>query len=161
MKKIDSYIIFKVDNQSFGLSVNYVQGILELPKIFIVPQAPAYILGVVNIDGDVIPLINTGLKLNMSSTATHENSAVIVLERTHQGKLQKLCLLIDEVLEVIDINPLEIQALPTSKFEFDERLVDGMYSTAYDFVMQINVDNFFKHNLEDIIDLTNPKTIAS
>jgi chemotaxis signal transduction protein len=59
-------------------------------------------------------------------------------------------LLIDDVQEVLDFNEPDLQPLPTSKFEFDERLVDGMYKTPTDFIMQINVENFFKHNLEEI-----------
>jgi purine-binding chemotaxis protein CheW len=150
MKKIDSYIVFTVCGQSFCLSVRYVKSILELPRIFAVPQAPPYIAGVVNVDGDVIPLINAGIRMNMNGTETKENTTIIVLERIHQAKSQKLSLLIDEVQEVLDFNEFDLQPLPTSKFEFDERLVDGMYKTETDFIMQINVDNFFKHNLEEI-----------
>jgi purine-binding chemotaxis protein CheW len=153
MKKIDSYIVFTVCGQSFCLSVRFVKSILELPKVFTVPQAPPYIAGVVNVDGEVIPLINAGIKMKMTSVHTTENPTIIVLERILGGKSQKLSLLIDEVQEVLDFNEYDLQPLPTSKFEFDERLVDGMYKTDSDFIMQINVDNFFKHNLEEIISL--------
>jgi len=153
MKKTESYIVFNVSRQAFCLSVRYVRSILELPKVFTVPQAPPYVIGVVNVDGDVIPLINAGIKMNMQGTEVKENSTIIVLERIHQAKSQKLSLLIDEVQEVLDFNEMDIQPLPTSKFEFDERLVDGMYKAENDFVMQINVENFFKHNLEDIISI--------
>jgi purine-binding chemotaxis protein CheW len=150
MKKTESYIVFSVGTQSFCLSVRFVRSILELPKVFAVPQAPPYIAGVVNVDGEVIPLIDAGIKMKMESSDAKENPTIIVLERIHQGKSQRLSLLIDEVNEVLEFNELELQPLPTSKFEFDERLVDGMYKTSADFVMQINVENFFKHNLEEI-----------
>jgi purine-binding chemotaxis protein CheW len=150
MKKTDSHIVFTVCGQSFCLSVRYVKSILELPRVFTVPQAPPYIVGVVNVDGEVIPLINAGIKMNMRGIETKENATIIVLERIHQAKSQKLSLLIDEVQEVLDFNEPDLQPLPTSKFEFDERLVDGMYKTPTDFIMQINVENFFKHNLEEI-----------
>jgi chemotaxis signal transduction protein len=151
MKKTESYIVFNVGSQSFGLSVHYVKGILKLPKVFNVPQAPPYIVGVVNVDGDVLPLINTGIKLNIGNVKVMEHATIIVLDRLHQGKSQRLSLLIDEVSDVMEFSSTDLQPLPTSKFEFDERLVDGMYKTENDFVMQINVDNFFKFNLEDII----------
>jgi purine-binding chemotaxis protein CheW len=154
MKKTSPYVVFSVGKQSFCLCVSYVKSILELPKVFTVPQAPPYITGVVNVDGEVIPLINAGIKMKMDSIETKENSTIIVLERVHQSKSQRLCLLIDEVTEVLEFTEIDLQPLPTSKFEFDERLVDGMYKTAEDFVMQINVDNFFKHNLEEIISLS-------
>jgi purine-binding chemotaxis protein CheW len=130
--------------------VQHVKGILELPKVFSVPQAPKYIMGVINIDGEVIPLVNAATRLNMNTCTSKEKPSVIILERIHQGKQQRLCLYIDEVQEVMEFNLHELQPLPTSKFEFDERLVNGMFKTESDFVMQINVENFFKHNLEEI-----------
>jgi purine-binding chemotaxis protein CheW len=154
MKKVDSYIVFTVCGQSFCLSVRFVKSILELPKVFTVPQAPPYIVGVVNVDGEVIPLIDAGLKMHMHKIDLQGNPTIIVLERIHQAKSQKLSLLIDDVQEVLDFNEPDLHPLPTSKFEFDARLVDGMYKTQHDFIMQINVDNFFKHNLEDIFSLS-------
>lgn len=150
MKKSESYIVFTVGNQSFSLSVQYVKGILEVPRVFSVPQAPEYIMGVVNVDGEVIPLIDAAIKLKMGRISANEYPTIIVLERIHQGKPQRLCLRIDEVLEVIEFNTLDLQPLPVAKFEFDERLVDGMFKTETNFVMQINVNNFFKINFEEI-----------
>jgi purine-binding chemotaxis protein CheW len=151
MKKIESYILFKCGTQLFAMTVDYIRNILELPRIFPVPQAPPYVQGVINVDGEVVPLINTGIKLGMESTMPGDQTAVIVLERTHEGKSQRLSLLVDEVVEVVDLNPFDLQPLPTSKFEFDERLVDGAFKISDDFAMQINTDNFFKHNLDEIL----------
>jgi purine-binding chemotaxis protein CheW len=145
-----SFITFSVSDQLFCLSVEHVQSIQKLPKVFVVPQAPQYIMGVVNVDGDVIPLINATVKLKMGEYHAPENAAILVLERLNHGKQQKLGLHVNEVADVIELNPLDIKPLPTSKYEFDERLVDGMFQTADDFIMKLNVENFFKHNLEEL-----------
>jgi purine-binding chemotaxis protein CheW len=150
MKKTESYIIFTVAGQLFSLSVEYVKGILEVPKIFNVPQAPEYIMGVVNVDGEVIPLIDAAIKLKMGNIAFNDYPTIIVLERVHNGAPQRLCLRIDEVLEVLEFDNMTLQPLPISKFEFDERLVDGMFKTENDFAMMINVNNFFRNNLDEV-----------
>jgi chemotaxis signal transduction protein len=150
MKNKESYIVFTVSHQSFCLCVQHVKSILQLPKVFAVPQAPAYIMGVTNVDGDVIPLINATLKLKMGLYREPENPAMVILERNNAGKEQQLGLHIDEVLDVLEFDDTDLKPLPTSKFEFDERLVDGMFQTPEDFIMKINVDNFFRHNLEEL-----------
>jgi purine-binding chemotaxis protein CheW len=144
------HLVFQVKQQSFCIEVLHVKSILKLPRVFPVPQAPPYIMGVVNVDGNVIPLINATLKLNMGSTTSPENATMLVLERQHEGKAQWLGLHIDDVKDVIECAAHELRPLPTSRYEFDERLVDGMFKTEDDFIMKINADNFFKHNLEEL-----------
>lgn len=143
-------IVFSVRQQSFCLSVQHVRSILKMPRVFPVPQAPDYIMGVVNVDGNVIPLINATVKLKMGGYKTPENPTILVLEREVENKVQLLGLHVDDVQDVVECNDHELRPLPTSKFEFDERLVDGMFQTSDDFVMKVNVDNFFKHNLDDL-----------
>ena len=150
MKNKEAYITFSVGTQLFCLSVQHVKGILELPRVYTVPQAPEFIMGVVNVDGEVIPLINASVKLKMGQYAPPENPTMLVLERTCDGKSQNLCLHISEVTEVLEFIPASMEPLPTSKYEFDERLVDGMFRANGDFIMQINIDNFFKHHLEEL-----------
>jgi purine-binding chemotaxis protein CheW len=143
-------IVFAVKNQLFCLSVRNVRTILKLPRVFPVPQAPEYIMGVVNVDGNVIPLINATIRLNMGEYTTQENPTMVVLEQQHDGKVQLLGLHVDEVTDVIECNDRDLRALPTSKYQFDDRLVDGMFQVADDFIMKINVANFYKHNLDEL-----------
>jgi purine-binding chemotaxis protein CheW len=139
-----------VKSQLFSLSVRNVKTIQKLPRVFPVPQAPDYIMGVVNVDGNVIPLINATVKLNMGAYTQPENPTMLVLERAVDGKVQFLGLHVDEVTDVAECNDIELRPLPTSKYQFDDRLVDGMFQIADDFVMKVNVDNFFKHNLDEL-----------
>jgi purine-binding chemotaxis protein CheW len=145
------YIVFSVKDQSFCLPVQNVRSILKVPRTFPVPQAPAYIMGVVNVDGNVIPLINATLKLNMGDHVIPENPTMLVLElQAEDGKMQLLGLHVDDVKDVIECNDHELRPLPTSRYEFDERLADGVFHTHDDFIMKLNVTNFFKHNLDDL-----------
>ena len=152
MDKVSALTVFEVDGQLFGIPVDYVQSILQLPKIFKVPQAPEYIMGVVNVAGEVIPLLNAGQKLGMEPVEANPLSTILVVERHEEGSpQQRLALLIDEVKEVIEVKVLHKQSLPTSKYSFDERLVDGMFPHEEDFVMQIHVTNFFQDELEGLV----------
>lgn len=152
LNNIQNHLIFKVKNQNFTVNVNQVSSILRLPKIYKVPQAPKYILGVTNIESRVVPVIDAGLKLDMGNLNTHEKSQIIVLERNDSTKgLQNLAFLVSDVLNVEEVDELKIQDLPTSKYAFDERMVDGMHKILDDFCMQINLENFFNEEVEAVI----------
>ncbi len=144
------HIIFTVNNQSFCIPVVNVKSIVKLPRVFPVPQAPDYIMGVVNVDGHVIPLVNATLKLKTGNYKEPENPTMLVLELDKDNKVQLLALHVDEVKDVIECVSHELRPLPTSRFEFDERLVDGMFQVEGDFIMKVNSANFFKHNLDEL-----------
>jgi len=146
-------LVFKIKEQFFTLPVTYVNTIIQLPRLFKVPQAPGFILGVINLEGNVIPVIDTSVKLGMGSLNLHEQSQVIIMQRRmeDQESLHLLGFVTDDVCDVTDVETTKMQALPNTRFDFDERLVDGMHKINDEFCMQVNISNFYKGEIEDLI----------
>jgi purine-binding chemotaxis protein CheW len=153
METTDKHLIFRVKDQLFTIHVPHVSTIIKIPRLFQVPQAPNFILGVINLEGDVIPVIDTAIKLAMGKGDVHDKSQVIIMQRKLEGseKIHLLGFLVSDVCDVVDIDSRKLQPLPTSKYDFDTRLVDGMHKIDEEFCMQINVDNFFKGEIEELI----------
>jgi purine-binding chemotaxis protein CheW len=153
MEITNKHLVFKIKQQLFTLPVGFVNTIIQLPRLFQVPQAPAFILGVINLDGVVIPVIDTSIKLGMGPLVLHEQSQVIVMQKVVEGqeKFHLLGFIVDEVCDVSDVDPKKIQALPNTRFEFDERLVDGMHKINDEFCMQVNITNFYKGEIDELI----------
>ena len=153
MDTINKHLVFKIKDQFFTLPVAHVNTIIQLPRLFKVPQAPAFILGVINLEGNVIPVVDTAVKLGMGSLNLHEQSQVIVMQRKNdeQESLHLLGFVTDEVCDVTDVEATKMQALPNTRFEFDERLVDGMHKINDEFCMQVNISNFYKGEIDDLI----------
>lgn len=153
METTNKHLVFKIKEQLFTLPVAFVNTIIQLPRLFKVPQAPGFILGVINLEGNVIPVIDTSTKLGMGSLNIHEQSQVIVMQRKldDQNALHLLGFVTDDVCDVTDVDPTKMQALPNTRFEFDERLVDGMHRINDEFCMQVNVGNFFKGEIDALI----------
>ena len=152
MQFTEKHLIFRIKEQLFTISVTNVNTIIQVPRLYQVPQAPDFILGVINVDGDVIPVIDTARKLNMGEVALEEHSQVIIMQKPIESsdKLHLLGFLVDEVCDVDDVDTRKIQALPTSKYSFNERLVDGMHKINEEFCMQVNVGNFFRGEIEEM-----------
>jgi purine-binding chemotaxis protein CheW len=153
MDTTNKHLVFKIKEQFFTLPVLHVNTIIQLPRLFKVPQAPGFILGVINLEGNVIPVIDTSVKLGMGPLTLHDQSQVIVMQRKveDQEALHLLAFVTDEVCDVTDVDATKMQALPSTRFEFDERLVDGMHKVNDEFCMQVNLTNFYKGEIEDLI----------
>lgn len=161
MLTTENHLIFRIKDQLFTLQVAHVRTIIQMPRLFKVPQAPDYILGIINLEGDVIPVIDAAKKIGMGTIELANQSQVIIMQRTSQSsdKQQLLGFLVDEVCDVSDLDPRKIQALPVSRFEFDHRLVDGMHKIGEEFCMQINIGNFFKGEVENILEANQTRSI--
>ena len=159
MKNTESHLVFRIKDQLFSVNVDHVSSIIQLPKLFKVPQAPDYISGVINVEGDVIPVVDSGIKIKMDPIQLSELSQVVILQRNIQegNKMNRMGFLVDEVDDVSDFDPLKIKPLPTSKFHFDERMVDGMHKIGEDFAMQINVENLFTEDIDALFEDNNTK----
>lgn len=153
MDTTSKHLVFKIKEQFFTLPVTHVNTIIQLPRLFKVPQAPGFVLGVINLEGNVIPVIDTSVKLGMNALNLHEKSQVIVMQRKNedQQSFQLLGFVADEVCDVTDVDETKMQALPNTKFEFDERLIDGMHKVNDEFCMQVNISNFYKGEIETLI----------
>jgi len=153
METIEKHLVFRIKDQLFTIHVSFVNTIIKLPRLFKVPQAPEFILGVINLEGDAIPVIDTGIKLNMGALEIFDQSQVIIMQRKVESsdKFQLLGFLVEDVCDVTDIDTRKTQALPNSKYSFDERLVDGMHKINEEFCMQINTNNFFKGEIEELL----------
>jgi len=153
MENTDKHLVFKIKDQIFTLPVAYVNTIIQLPRMFKVPQAPEFILGVINLEGNVIPVVDTSTKLGMGPIQLHEQSQVIVMQRKvdEHERVHLLAFATDKVCDVADVEPAKMQTLPNTKFAFDERLVDGMHKIDNEFCMQVNIEKFYKGEIDGLI----------
>lgn len=111
----DQYLIFSVEDEAFGIDINYVIEIIGMETISEVPDVEEYIKGVINLRGKIIPVMDVRLKLHKPSKEYNDRTCIIVvaINGVYVG------LIIDEVLEVIHIAPENIMPPPKSGKEKD------------------------------------------
>src|SRR5512140_3614095 len=97
------YLTFKLDEEVFALDVAKVREILEYNSITKVPQTPAFMRGVINLRGSVVPVIDLRLKFGMSSTEDTVNTCIIVAEVQMEDEVIVLGALADSVQEVVEM----------------------------------------------------------
>lgn len=106
----NKYVIFKLNNEFYGIPIERVTSIEKIQKSTRIPNSPNHLKGVINLRGEVIPLIDLRQKLNMETKEIDHNSRVIIVfdEEVVAG------LIVDSSSEVIEINKNSIDNIPTS-----------------------------------------------
>lgn len=115
-------VTFVLNRESFGLNIMNVQEIIRIPSITTVPQAPAYVEGVTNLRGNILPVIDTRTKFGMARAERDVSSRVIVVDV--KGKTVGLS--VDAVSEVLRVESSQIEAAPAAVAGVDTSAITGM-----------------------------------
>ena len=119
------YLTFKLGAEEYGLGILKVREIIGLMDITAVPRTPAYIRGVINLRGKVIPVVDLRAKFGMPSAEDTDETCIIVVDvgETEMGTI------VDEVSEVLDIEENEIEDAPSFGANTNTDFILGMGKT--------------------------------
>lgn len=106
----NKYVIFKLDKEYYGIPINKVIYIERIQKSTRIPNGPGYLKGVINLRGEVIPLIDLRTKLNMEAKEVDNDSRIIVVSEEDI----MVGLIVDSSSEVIEIDRDNIDNPPIS-----------------------------------------------
>jgi len=108
------YLTFKVQAESYGIDVLKVREIIRHTTITLVPQMPAYIRGVINLRGKIIPVMDLRVRFEFLTAAGAEQTCIIVVQvKLPDGKATQMGLVVDGVEEVINIAENDIENTPS------------------------------------------------
>ena len=147
----ETYLTFTLGNENFALNVEHVEKILEFQPVTEVPKAPEYMLGVFNLRGDVIPLIDTRIKFGMPKTEISSSTCVLVITINSEGDSIKLGALVDNVNEVVKYNTKDLLTIPTVGKQNKTEFLHGVMKLNDKFVLLLNADKIF--SVDEIIEL--------
>ena len=104
-KETVQYIVVSIGNEQYGLDISYVDNIVRMCKITRVPKAPAHYIGVINLRGEIVPLMSLRRKMNLEDDVFTDITRIIILKTEEQGLVG---IVVDEVKEVIALPEDEI-----------------------------------------------------
>lgn len=140
----DSYLTFRLQKEVFSVSVAKVVEIIEVPKITQVPQAPEYMCGVINLRGNVIPLVDTRIKFGLNTTGYTADTSIIIMEVEVADEKVLVGSLVDQVLDVFELLPENIRPTPSIGSKYKPEFIMGMAKMKDDeFVIILNIDKVF------------------
>ena len=121
----NKYLTFALAHEEYGLEILKVREIIGYMDITAVPQTPSYIKGVINLRGQVIPVVDLRTKFGMETTEVTDQTCIIVVEITQSGRKFNTGIIVDRVQEVLDICRQEHRGSPAVRRLRGHRLHPG------------------------------------
>jgi len=126
-------VVFKLGEEHFAVETDRVQSINDMMGITVVPKAPSYIKGLINLRGSIKSLVDIHLLLNLESN--NEQSNIIILKVKEE---EEIGISVDEVEEVLDIDERNIQKMDNSQVN---QYVKGIVNQDGRLLTIIDIDN--------------------
>ncbi len=120
------YLTFALANEEYGLEILKVREIIGYIEVTAVPQTPRYVKGVINLRGQVIPVVDLRAKFGMATAAVTDETCIIVVEIAHTGRKFSTGIVVDRVQEVLDIDGEAIEDAPQFGTSVNTHFILGM-----------------------------------
>lgn len=128
------FAIFKLGEETFGIGITKVIEILNMQKIYSLPELPEFLSGIITVRGEVIPLLDLRKRFGVSSPETRE--LIIVVRYDHE----KLGLLVDEIKEILTLNPEDISSPPAIFKGLRKKYLTGLGKKDEKIIILLNID---------------------
>jgi purine-binding chemotaxis protein CheW len=148
----NAYLTFALGEEKFAIPVSHVQEVVEFGQVTKVPNAPDYMLGIINLRGRVLPLLDTKLKLGLPATAHTQKSRIMVLDiQLEDDKNLQIGAMVDIAREVVEISDSEIQDAPEFENLKTSAPIVGLVNDQGDITMIMDITKVFSVN--EVIEL--------
>lgn len=150
MKEIKQ-VIFKLGDEEFGLDIMNVNAIEKHTNIVRVPNSSKFIMGIINLRGDVIPVYSLRIKFGLPTKEVDESTKLIITKSN--GML--IAFEVDSVAEILEINEKDISAAPKIVKNIDNNYIDQVANIKGRMIILLDMDSIItsseKENLEKLI----------
>ena len=126
ISEIRQYLTFRLDEEVFGLDVGKVREILDMTTITKIPRTPEFMRGVINLRGNVVPVVDMRLKFGLPAVENTVDTCIVVTEVALEGETTVLGALVDSVQEVFELEPGQIEPAPRIGTRLRTEFILGM-----------------------------------
>ena len=141
--EMTQYLTFKLEEEIFALDISKVREVLDFTAITKVPRTPEFMRGVINLRGNVVPVVDMRLKFGMTKTENTVNTCIIIVEINLDGEMTVLGALADAVQEVIDLGAGQIEPAPKIGTKLKTDFIQGMGKRDEGFIIILDIDRVF------------------
>ena len=117
------YIICRIGDEQYGLDISYVDNIVRMQKITRVPKAQSYFKGIINLRGEIVPVMSIRKKMGLEDDVITDASRIIILKIEEKGLLG---IMVDEVCEVVTLNVDEIDKSAINTNSAKDNFINGI-----------------------------------
>lgn len=117
------YIVVQIGNEKYGIDIGYVDNIVRMQRITRVPKAQMYFKGIINLRGEIVPVMSIRKKMGLADDVITNASRIIILKVEDKGSLG---IIVDEVCEVVTLNMDEVDKPTVDTRGIKENFINGV-----------------------------------
>jgi purine-binding chemotaxis protein CheW len=135
------YLTFLAADEMFAVNTLSVREIIEYNQVTTVPMMPAFLRGVINLRGSVVPVVDLRARFGKGVTALGNRTCIVILETASEGESLVLGVVVDSVSEVIEILDIDIKPAPAFGNRIRTDFIRGMTKVRSEFVTLLQIEH--------------------
>ncbi|MFQ3197083.1 MAG: purine-binding chemotaxis protein CheW [Paraglaciecola sp.] len=143
------WVTYKLGAETYGINVMQVQEVLRHTDIAPVPGAPEYVLGIINLRGNVVTVIDTRARFGLEPTELSDNTRIVIIE----SEEQVVGILVDSVAEVVYLRSSDIDSAPNVGTEESAKFIHGVSNRDGELLILVDLNKLLSD--EEWEELTN------
>lgn len=117
------FIVIKLGDEQYGIDIKYIDNILRMQNITRVPKVASYLKGVINLRGEVLPVMSIRIKMGLPEDVVTKSSRIIVIKMEQQGMMG---IIVDEVKEVVTLETEQIEKISYDSKDEKDNFISGI-----------------------------------
>jgi len=134
------YLTFLVGEENFAISILDVKEIIEMNAITRVPMTPSYIRGVINLRGNVVPVIDLSARLGRECSEITKRTCIVLVQVEYHEESQFLGMLVDAVDEILDLPESNIMPPPDFGADIRNDFIQAMGRVGDEFIILLDIN---------------------
>ena len=130
------WVTFKLQEETYGINVMQVQEVLRYTEIAPVPGSPDYVLGIINLRGNVVTVIDTRARFGLEPADVTDNSRIVIIE----AETQVIGIMVDSVAEVVYLKQSEVDTAPNVGTEESARFIQGVSNREGELLILVDLN---------------------
>lgn len=155
---IQQYLTFVLGREIFAINILNIKEIIEYGQLTEVPKMPAFIRGVINLRGAVVPVIDMAARFDKPTSELTRKTCIVIIEVAHSEGTQVVGIMVDAVNEVVDIEPGNIEPAPSFGANIRVDFIEGMGKIEGKFIILLNVNKVL--SVDEISSLVSGTSLA-
>lgn len=130
------YVTFRLAEETYGINVMMVQEVLRYSEIAPVPGAPDYVLGIINLRGNVVTVIDTRQRFGLLPSEVSDSTRIMIIEADQQV----VGIMVDSVAEVVYLQQSEIETAPNVGNDESAKFIQGVCNKNNELLILVELD---------------------
>ena len=139
-EKESQYLTFLLGGEMYAIGILNIKEIIEYGQVTEVPMMPAFIRGIINLRGRVVPVVNLLARFGKPSSEVNKRTCIVIIEVGAEDERQDVGVVVDSVSEVLDIPASEIEPAPSFGAKIRSDFISGMGKVDGKFVVMLSVN---------------------